>query len=467
MRRGLASIIAAVTLGLGSGVGLVACSADEPPPPQQSSPTPEADEGPRKLTFGAYGRPAELEAFRQVVDSFNASSQTRTVELITWTDHEEALEAVLAGEVPDAFMTSTRDLREIADSESTRPVSLLLDERGVDFGDRYSRDALEAFSYDDDLQCMPYSISPMVIYYNDELIDFARMERRGLDVPVDVDGEITDRWTIAEFAAAARFATRRGNVDGVWIEPTLRGLAPFIYSGEGQVFNDDTEPTSLAFSEDSTRAALEQTLVILRNPILTPSRDELREATALQLFKRGRLAMVAGSRELVPELRAVESLSFDTISMPIIETAATVGDIDGLCISAETEHVNDAADFLAYAVSDAALDTVTRTGYIVPANTEVAGSEAFLWPGREPAHASAFNSAIRGMVVPPLIAARPDLDEAVAPLIEDLVTSPGILDLEAATEEIDLVSRAILDPEAATESPSESSGSESSESDGE
>lgn len=456
MRRGLAATIAAVALSL----GLVACSADEPPPPQQSSSTPKADDGPRKLTFGAYGRPAELKAFGQVVDSFNASSQTRRVELITWADHEEALEAVLAGEVPDAFMTSTRDLREIADSESTRPVSLLLDERGVDFGDRYSRDALEAFSYDDELQCMPYSISPMVIYYNDELVDFARMERRGLDVPVDADGELSDRWTIAEFAAAARFATRRGKADGVWIEPTLTGLAPFIHSGEGQVFNHGAEPTSLAFSDDGTRAALEQTLVILRNPLLTPSPEELRKATALQLFKRGRLAMVAGFRDLVPELREVEKLSFDTISMPVIETPATVGDIDGLCISADTEHVNDAADFLAYAVSDAALDTVTRTGYIVPANTEVAGSEAFLWPGREPAHASVFNSAIRGMVVPPLIAAEPDLAEAVAPLIEDLVTSPGILDLEAATEEIDLVSRAILDPEAATESPSESSESD-------
>jgi multiple sugar transport system substrate-binding protein len=176
----------------------------------------------------------------------------------------------------------------------------------------------------------------------------------------------------------------------------------------------------------------------------------------VQRFKRGKLAMIAGFRDLVPELRAVESLSFDTISMPVLETPATVGDIDGLCISADTEHVNDAADFLAYAVSDAALEIVTRTGYIVPANTEVAGSPAFLWPGREPAHASVFNSAIRGMVVAPMRANRPELDEAVAPMIEDLVTSPGILDLELATEEIDLVSRTILDPESVTESPSES-----------
>jgi len=456
MRRGLAATTAAVALSL----ALAACS-DDPPKPPSGSPTSTSEpvDGPRKLTFGAFGHPDELAAFEQVVDSFNASSQTRQVKLITWDDHEEALDDVLGGEVPDVFMTSRSDLREIADSESTRPVSLLLDERGIDFGDRYSRDALEAFSYDDDLQCMPYSVSPMVMYYNDELIDFAKMERRGFDVPVTVDADgnpvLNDRWTIAEFAAAAEFATRRRQVDGVWIEPTLSGLSPFIYSGDGQVFDDDTDPTSLALSEDGTRAALEQTLAILRDPTLTPSADDLRKATALQQFKRGRLAMVAGFRDLVPELRAIDSLSFDTISMPVIETPATVGDIDGLCIDANTEQVNDAADFLAYAVSDAALDVVTRTGYIVPANTEVAGSEAFLGPGREPAHASVFSSAIRGLVVPPLLPDRTELEAAVGPMLEDLVTSPGILDLEVATEEIDLASRRILDPESVTEAPSE------------
>ena len=450
--------LVAMTSALVLCVGLAACSDDEQPPPEPTSnPSSQPADQPRTLTFGAFGHPDELKAFDQVVDSFNASSQTRQVKLVTWPNHEAALEAVLAGDAPDVFLTARRDLLQVADGEATRPVSLLLDERGVDFGDRYSRDALEAFSYDDDLQCMPYSVSPMVIYYNDELIDFAKMERRGLDVPaVSPEDVLSDRWTLEEFAAAAQFATRRGTVDGVWIDPTLRGLAPFIYSGGGQVFDDDDDPKSLAFADDGTRSALDQTLTILRDPLLTPSADELRNATALQLFKRGKLAMMAGFRDLVPELREVETLSFDTISMPVIETPATVGDIDGLCISAETEQVNDAADFLAYAVSDAALEIVTRTGYIVPANTEVAGSEAFLWPGREPAHSTVFNSAIRGMVIPPLLANSSELETAVASLLDDLVTSPGVLDLELATEEIDNASVTVLDPESVTESPSES-----------
>ena len=118
-------------------------------------------------------------------------------------------------------------------------MSLLLDERGVDFGDRYSRDAVDAFAIDDDLQCMAYSVSPMVVYYNTELVDFDKMERRGLDVPSvrRGAGATAGRWPSSR--PPPEFATRRGDPHGVWIDPTLQGLAPFIYSGDGQVFDDD------------------------------------------------------------------------------------------------------------------------------------------------------------------------------------------------------------------------------------
>ena len=41
-----------------------------------------------------------------------------------------------------------------------------------------------AFSAANDQQCMPYGVSPMVVYYNTDLIDFDRMAQRGLDVPI-------------------------------------------------------------------------------------------------------------------------------------------------------------------------------------------------------------------------------------------------------------------------------------------
>ncbi|MBD3944142.1 extracellular solute-binding protein [Nocardioides ganghwensis] len=451
------SALAASALAL--ALTTAACTGDAEPE-QDPTPTPSASgkptEKPRKVTFGAYGSEEEVAAFQSVVDSFNASSTTRQVTLQSWPDHESALADVLAGNAPDAFLTSRIDLDQLVEAEALRPVSLLLDERGVDFGDRFSRDAVDAFAMDDELQCMAYSVSPMVVYYNTDLVDFDKMERRELDVPTANDEGVRERWTLAEFGAAAEFASRRGDRRGVWIDPTLQGLAPFIYSGGGQVFDDDEAPTSLAFSDDSTREALNETLAILRNAALTPTNAQLARATPVQLFKRGELAMVAGFRNLVPELREAEDLDFDVLPMPVIEDRATVGDISGLCLSADSEVTGDAADFIAYAVSDAAIATVASTGYIVPANTSVAASDEFLAPDQEPANAAAFNASIRYMVVPPFIDQRDELVEAVTPLLERLVTAPGVLDLEETTEQIDQASRTILSPEdEETESPTE------------
>lgn len=428
-----------------------ACTQDPAPKPEpEPTPSTAAPESPREVTFGAYGTEDEVNAMRSVVDSFNASSTTRRVELVTWPTHEVALREILAGEAPDVFLTSRIDLQRLVAEDALQPVSLLLDERGVDFGDRYARGAVDAFAYADELQCMAYSVSPMVIYYNNAIVDFEQMDIRGLDVP-----SRAERWNFEEFAAAAQFASTHPGVRGVWIEPTLEGLAPFILSGGGQVFDDTDSPTSLSFSDDGSREALSRTLEVLRDPTLTPTPRQMRRSSPVELFKAGRLGIMAGHRNLVPELRATPGLSFDVMTMPNIDGLATVGDVSGLCISADSEVIGDAADFIAYAVSDAAVDTVTRTGYIVPANTHVAASETFRNEYQDPVHAGAFTSSIRYMSVPPFIDDRDALLERITPLLERLVTRPGVLDLEAAVEEIDAASREVLAPEEDQEEDSE------------
>jgi multiple sugar transport system substrate-binding protein len=67
------------------------------------------------------------------------------------------------------------------------------------------------------------------------------------------------------------------------------------------------------------------------------------------------------------------------------------------------------------------------------------------------------------MVVPPFIDQREELVEAVTPLLEQLVTAPGVLDLETTTEQIGEVSRTILSPEE-TEETEETESPEPTES---
>ncbi|MDP3890810.1 extracellular solute-binding protein [Nocardioides sp.] len=437
-------------------LALAACTdtADpEPEPTTAPAPTETTPAEQISLTFGVWGSPGEIEAYERAVDTYNRVHQTVEVDLVVWDDQETASRAVEDGQVPDVFLLDRQDLTALREGDLNQPVSDLLDERDIEFGDGYQRMGLQAFSGEGALQCMPHGTSPMVIYYNTDLIDFGRMEQRGLAVP-----EPGGRWNFSQFSEAAEFATRpRRNTRGVHIEPTLRALAPFVRAGGGSLFDNPMDPTTLTLSDEDGREGLETLLQLLRSPHLTPTPEQLERRTPLELFGKGRVAMIAGFRDMVPELREMPGLRFDVMPLPSISSRSTVGDLTGMCLARDTEHTSSAADFLAYIVSADAVGEVARAGRMVPANLEVAESVAFLQPGLQPAHAGVFNVAVRDIVLSPLLDTWDELDAAVSPLLHEMLTDPLLADLGALTEEIDETSRTVLSPEDGSEDPDEES----------
>jgi multiple sugar transport system substrate-binding protein len=453
-RRGVVAALATlVVLAL-----TTACEAGSGDPPPAPDPQPSASSV-VKLTVAVTGSEDEIAAYTAVLDTFDSLYDGAEVSIESYPT-EAALMAKLrqGGAVPDVFLASRDDLAWLLEQGLTQPVDQLLDERGVDFGDGYSRDGLQAFSVDNRLQCMPYAISPMVMYYNTELVDFAKMEKRGLPVP-SADPPLT--WGFDVFTAAAEFASRpaRGT-KGLYVDPTLRDLSPMIYSGGGKLFDDDSDPTSLALSDSDSREALEQWLELLRNPQLTLTPEQLERRPALAWFKRGKLAMIPGYRDWVPQLRLVHGLRFDTIAMPVTGSSATVGDVVGLCMSQDAASTPAAADLMVHMLSTPSVQRVALEGYVVPANLEVALSDDFLQPGRQPEHSAVFNSAVRAIEFPPLISTWGQLERLAADDLQALIDVPVLDDLDERLQKIDEESRTVLDPESVEPSESES-GSES------
>jgi multiple sugar transport system substrate-binding protein len=439
---------------LALATALAGCNGDDdqPGPAQPTSTSPPARVS---LTLGIWGSNEEIDAYQQVVDLYNATNDESTVKIDSFSSHDQLKAALDGGDVPDVFMINRADLADVREQDLNRPIGDLLDDRNVDFGDSYSREALEAFASDRQLQCMPYGISPMVIYYNPRLVDFQAMAERGLDAPTVDREDPTQKptWTFAQFQAAAQFAShpRRG-IAGFYIPPTLRGLAPFIFSAGGSVFNGDNPPTSLAFSSDSTKSALDQVLPVLGDPSLTLTSEQLAEKSPLEWFREGKLGMIAGFRDLVPQLRPTGVLDFDIMPMPVVDSAATVGDLTGICIAKDTPNVAQAADFLVDFISTESVTTVVKAGYLAPANTKVALSDDFLQQGRAPVHSGVSNNSIKNIRLFPLITEGPELESAVADPLQELLQEQ-FPDVDALTEEIDLASQSVLAPPQ-TESPS-------------
>lgn len=423
-RRGWVAALAVTALVV------TGCTED---PEKSASPT-----GPTLLSVAVYGPEPVITAYTTIANNYSAANPNTSVSIERYSD-AAAAEAALtqqqaAGNAPDLFLSSVQSVPRLIEEKSIREVGSLLLDRRLDFGDDYQRYSLEAFSSDQSLQCMPVDSSPMVVYYNTDLIDLSQVNS-------ELEAEVTQEtgWTFEQFEVAAR-QKQGGGVRGIYVEPSLDQLAPFIYSGGGQLLDNSDDPTRLNLSDGSTRDALQKVLPLFRDPVVTFSQAEIAQTSALQRFRTGSLAMMLGFRSLTPTLRAAKDLNFDVMPMPRVGSETTIGETSGICLSAASTQVDAAADFLAYAVSDESAALLADTGYVVPSNNAVVNDDAFRQPAQEPAHPEIFADQVRSIRALPTSPAWPEVVRATIPSLSKLFYDPLFESLEDRLREIDEVS---------------------------
>lgn len=421
----------------------------ETPKPKPVGPKPAA-----AISVAVYGAPEVTTAYAELAAEFTAKHPETTVQVQPYPSEQAAVEANAkkraTGNGPDLFMADVAQLDQLMRAKAIQPVDRPLVERDVDFGDSYQRSALEAFSKDTSLQCMPVDVSPMVVYYNRALINLDR------PLPDDIAAiNPAKGWSIDQFRAALQgMLTPKSKAMGM--TPSLEQLAPFIWSGGGELVDSQEDPTALTLASGASVDSLEDLLTIVRDPTLNLTPAQLQRKSALQRFLNGRLGVLFGYRDLVPQLRAQANLDFDVMPVPKVVRSATVTRLSGMCISGETKHFERAADFLTFAVSDEAATKLAATGYVVPSNTKVLASDGFLQPALRPVNAQVFSGALKGGRLMPRSEQWPEVETAVAPLLAALFTDPVIDPLADRLKVIDDAAAPILNPKAIQQSASPS-----------
>lgn len=417
--------------------GCGSSNADRPRPTATVTVTPK----PLALTVGLFGNHHEIAAYQQAVDNYAAAQQHVTLTLKTWPSAAAMMSDLASGTpAPDVFLAGRDDLGVLQKDNLIQPVEDLLAARNVDLGDAYSREALEAFSSDRHLACMPYAASPQVIYYNTDLVDFEAMQAAGHAIPNPDSG----KWNIDQFSDAVQWAARpRAGIRSIELPASVEGIAPFLYSGGGKVVDDEDTPTTLTFSDASNQSTWDKLLPTLSGDGVGLTRRQLHQHAPLWWFEHGKLAMLVGDRSLVPALRQQRGLDWDVLAMPTVSQSVTLGDYSGLCMSADTKQTQAAGDLLAYLVSRPAVSLVAQAGFVVPASTEVAMSSDFLQPTQRPAHAQVFVNAMRSMHVLPIPSTSlAEIDQKTSGLIGNLFRPDA--DVAGLTQQIDTASQPVL-----------------------
>jgi multiple sugar transport system substrate-binding protein len=411
MARSLICYVARYTVVFALGLVLLASLGC------QRGQSPSGSSGTQTLRLQAFGDPAELSAYKDLIAAFELTAPDVKVEFIPvgkQKDHMTKLTTGFSGgDPPDLFLINFRRFGQFADKDVLEPLGPRMAERGRLKESDLFEQTTEAFRYNGTLMCVPQNVSSLVVYYNRTLF-----ERAGVPLP-------KADWKWEDFLAAAKALTKDHDGDnkidtyGLGFEPTLIRVAPFVWQAGGDIVDNVNRPTRFTLDEPAAREALDFIRSWQGTHKVVPPLGENKSEDHESRFARGGLGMILQSRRYTATLRTVQNLDWDVASLPSHKQTATVLHADAYCLAKSSPLKDAAYRFIEFALNTEGATIIAKSGRTVPALKSVADSPAFLDPSAPPQSARVFLDSIRTMRRPPNIATWNEIESRVDPLIED------------------------------------------------
>jgi multiple sugar transport system substrate-binding protein len=368
------------------------------------------------LSFMAFGDPEELVAYRELIDAFQVAEPGVTVGFIETSDRDDLIArlstAFAGGAPPDLFLMNYRFYGQFAVKGVLESLQPYLDSSDVFRADEFYAQAMEAFQVDGEQICMPQNISSLVVYYNKDLFDEAKLSypdggwtwadflRMAKALTVDVDGDgVTDRY-------------------GVGMDPEVIRLAPFIWSSGAELVDDETDPTRFAVDTPTAIQAMQDFFDLHSVYGVAPGDEQLESEDTETRFLNGTLGMVFSSRRDTPSFRTITDFGWDVAALPRRGQPAGILHSDAYCLTTASENKDTAWRFVEFALGPEGAPIVAASGRTVPSLIEVANSDAFLDPTRDPANSRVFLDTIPVIRRVPNISTWPEIEDAANAILE-------------------------------------------------
>ena len=381
------------------------------------------------VRFLVFGDPEELAAYRQLISSYREREPDAEVQLVEASDRQDLLARLstsfAAGEPHDVFLINYRFYGQFAAKGVLEPLEERARSSDVFSLEDFYPQPVEAFRWRGQVTCLPQNVSSLVVYYNRDLFrrhdvrepeagwTYADMVESATQLTLDASG--------AQVQAADPTSGATGprpSVFGLGIEPSIIRLAPFVWSGGGELVDDERRPTRFVLERPKSLAALQQFLDLHGRYPVTPS-DQDREAEDDESrFANGRLAMLLSSRRSTPMFRTIEGFDWDVAPLPVLREEAGILHSDAYCMAAASSRKDAAWRFIEFALGPEGQRVVARTGRTVPSLISVSRSPAFLDPSVRPRNAKVFLDGIPSIRRVPSISTWPEIEDAVAPILE-------------------------------------------------
>jgi multiple sugar transport system substrate-binding protein len=296
--------------------------------------------------------------------------------------------AFTAGNPPDVFLLSYNRYGQFASRGVLEPLGTWLDKSQTLKATDFYTQALEVYTYNGTLQCIPLNISSLTVYYNKDLF-------QKYNVPLPQPG-----WKWQDFLKTAQALTKdldaNGTIDlyGVGLDPQLNRLAPFIWAHGQDLVDDPTHPTKLTLDEPLVREVIARFVDLSMTYRVTPTEAENQAEELETRWLNGKLGMFLGARADTAMFRTVKRFTWDVAPIPADETQATILQSEAYCVPSASKNKAAAWDFIQYAAGTEGQTIVAKMGRAVPTLKSVANSPVFLDPTQLPANNQMYLDAI-------------------------------------------------------------------------
>ena len=377
---------------------------------------PEQARAAGPISVMLWAEPEELPAYREVVASFERAEPEIKVNLVPFGEREDLLTRLstsfAGGTPPDLFLLNYRFIGQYAERGVLEPIQGRLEASEAFSRDDFFPQALEAFTFDGVLTCLPQNVSSLVVYYNVDLF-----REIGLEGP-------PEGWTFFDMVGLARNLTVDRNGDGapeqygLGVEASIIRMAPFIWSNGGSLVDDEAAPTRFTLEEPGAVEVMQSFFDLREEYRVIPTEHEIEAQSDEDRFLNGTTAMVLASRRETPSFRTIKDFEWDVAPLPVFQEPAGILHSDAYCMTKGSTHQEAAWRFMEFALGPEGQRITAEAGRTVPSLMDVASSEAFLDPDQPPASSQVFLDTIPHIRRLPTISTWPEIEDRTDEVLE-------------------------------------------------
>lgn len=276
---------------------------------------------------------------------------------------------------------------------------------GVD-ASAYQDSLLESFALDGTQYGLPSSYSDVVLFYNTDLFDAA-----GLDYP-------SAEWTWTEEKAAAEALTDRDA--GVWGDYQPVSFHEF-YKALAQTGGDFLTEDGTATAFDGPEGVAAATWLVGKQGTVMPTEADGAGTPDFDkdLFIDGKLAMWHSGIWMFDALAETEGLNWDVVVEPGDTTKASALFTNGVAVTAQSKEPVAAQEFAQFLTSSqVAVDTRVEASWELPPTADEDALAPYL-DKTPPANRQAVLDALDAVVLPPVVAAQQEMQDAIDDELSD------------------------------------------------